>query len=91
MRGWNWMTLAREVRVSRQACLVGRWREDRNQDCLCIVKIAGLVVTISTPGKAAVDGDGSSSMVVTARLKERSDLESQGRGEGMEVVRGYLG
>ena len=48
-------------------------KEDRNQDCLCIVKIAGLVVTISTPGQAAVYGDGSSSMVVTARLIERSD------------------
>jgi hypothetical protein len=40
------MTLAREVRVSRQACLVGRWREDRNQDCLCIIKIAGLMFII---------------------------------------------
>merc|ERR1719318_372117 len=40
---------------------------------------------------AAVDGDGSSSVVVTAGLKERSDLESQGGGEGMEVVGRYLG
>ena len=32
IRGWNWVTLAREARVSRQAYLVGRWSDVECQE-----------------------------------------------------------